>query len=110
MIPTNSAKMKKFWEVRVPSSKKTGWFDKELPFGPFAQLWADKFFFSKNLALPVIRYHGQLSSCTISEKSNGSILRKLRWTDEWTEDRGQRDESDFIGHCLTSSVQYIFMK
>ena len=31
MIPTNGAKMKKFLEVRVSSSKKIGWFDMELP-------------------------------------------------------------------------------
>ena len=31
MIPRNGAKMKKFWEVRVSSSKKIGWFDMELP-------------------------------------------------------------------------------
>ena len=35
------------------------------------------FFFFKNLASSVTRYHGQLSSCTISEKTNGPILRKL---------------------------------
>ena len=31
MIPTNDPKMKKFWQVRVPSSKRIGWFDMELP-------------------------------------------------------------------------------
>ena len=31
MIPTNGAKMKKMWEVRVSSSKEIGWFDMELP-------------------------------------------------------------------------------
>ena len=34
-----------------------------------------KFFF-KNLALSVARYHSQLSSCTISGKTNDPILRK----------------------------------
>ena len=34
-------------------------------------------FFLKNLASSVTRYHGQLSSCTISEKTNDPILRKL---------------------------------
>ena len=29
------------------------------------------------MASSVTRYHGQLSSCTISEKTNGPILRKL---------------------------------
>ena len=33
--------------------------------------------FFKNLALSVTRYHGQLSSCTISEKTNDPILRKV---------------------------------
>ena len=51
------------------------------------------FFFFKNLAALVIRFHGQLS-CTISEKTNNPILRKLsdrrtdgqttKWTDRWT--------------------------
>ena len=65
-----------------------------------AQMWAAKFFF---LASPVTRYHDQLSSCTISEKTNYSILRKFseggtnrqkdrltdrqtdRQTDRWTD-------------------------
>ena len=34
-------------------------------------------FFFKNLSLSVTRYHGQLSLCTISEKTNDPILRKL---------------------------------
>ena len=41
-----------------------------------AQTWATNFFF-KNLTPSVTRYHGQLSSCTISEKTNDPILRKL---------------------------------
>ena len=46
-------------------------------------------FFSKNLALSVTRYHGQLSSCTISEKTNYPILRKHsdRRTDRRTDGR-----------------------
>ena len=90
MIPTNSAKMKKFWEVRVPSSKKNWMIWYGIALWPICPNLGWKIFFPKNLVLSVTRYHGQLSSCTISEKSNGSILRKLRWTDEWTEDRGMR--------------------
>ena len=41
--------------------------------GPFRP---PKFFF-KILALSVTRYHGQLLSCTISEKTKDPILRKL---------------------------------
>ena len=41
------------------------------------------FFFFKNL--PVTRYHGQLSSCTILEKTKDPILRKLE--DRRTEGR-----------------------
>ena len=43
---------------------------------PLAQIWAPNFFL-KNLAPSVTRYHGQLSTCTISEKTNNPILRKL---------------------------------
>ena len=42
-------------------------------------------FFFKDLAQSVTRYHGQLSSCTIPEKTNDPILRKVAmegWTDE----------------------------
>ena len=38
---------------------------------------AFQFFFFKNLAPSVTRYYGHLSSCTISEKTNDPILRKL---------------------------------
>ena len=52
------------------------------PYGPNSG-W--QIFFFKNLASWVTRYHGQLSSCTISEKANDPILRKLsdRRTDGW---------------------------
>ena len=53
---------------------------KKLFLGPIlahlAQIWAAVFFF-KNLAPSVTRNRGQLSSCTISEKTNDPILRKL---------------------------------
>ena len=47
-----------------------------LDFGSFGPYWAARLFF-KNLASPVTRCHGQLSSCTISKKSNDPIFRKL---------------------------------
>ena len=55
---------------------------KNLVSGPIlAQIQAANFlfifFFFKTLTLSVTRYHGQLSSCTISEKTNDPILRKL---------------------------------
>ena len=47
--------------------------DEKLVSGPIlihlAQIRAAKTFFSKNLASSVARYHGQLSSCTKSEKN-----------------------------------------
>ena len=52
------------------------------------QILAAKFFFSKNLAPSVTRYHGWLSSCTMSEKTNDSILRKL--SDRQTEAKRTR--------------------
>ena len=44
--------------------------------------------FFKNLPSSVTRYHGQLSSCTISEKTNDPILRKL--TDGRTDEQKDR--------------------
>ena len=42
-----------------------------------AQIWATKKLKKENLAPPVTRGHGQLSSCTISEKTKDPILRKI---------------------------------
>ena len=44
------------------------------PLGPNS---GRKIFFSKKMASSVTIYHSQLSSCTISEKTNDPILRKL---------------------------------
>ena len=43
------------------------------------------------------KYHGHLSSCTISQKPNNPILRKLSGRLD-----GQTDESYFIGCCPTN--------
>ena len=62
-------------------------------FGPNSGFCAQIFFF-KNLDLSLTRYHGQLSSCTISEKTDDPILRKFndgrsdRRTDRRTEESG----------------------
>ena len=52
------------------------------------------------------RYHGQLPSCTISERPNDPILRNFSdgWTDKRTDRRTDRqtDENDFIGRCPTN--------
>ena len=75
------------------------------------QIWTAILFF-KNLALQVTRYRGQLSSYTLSEKTNDPNLRKL--SDGWTDrqmDR-QTDKSDFIGRCPTNveSPKFIEIK
>ena len=52
----------------------------DLVLAHLAQIWAAFlfiFFFFKNLAPSLTRCHGQLSSCTISEKTNDPILGKL---------------------------------
>ena len=58
-------------------------------------------FFFKNLASSVTRSHGQLS-CTISEKTNDLILRKISdgLLDGQTD--GQTHKSDFIGDHPTN--------
>ena len=50
----------------------------------WAQIWIANIFF-KCLASAVIRYHGQRSSCTISEKTNDPILTKF--SEEQTDGR-----------------------
>ena len=58
----------------------------QIPAAIFLLLLFCFFVFFKNLALSVTRYHGQLSSCTISDKTNDPILRELseRRTDRGT--------------------------
>ena len=46
-------------------------------FRPLAPKFGSRNFFLKNLASSITRYHGRLSSCKISEKTNDPILRKL---------------------------------
>ena len=73
-----------------------------VPFGPNS----GRQLFFKNLAPSVSRSHAQLSLCTISEKTNDSIFRKLSdgRTDRRTDGRtdGQATDSDFIGRCPTN--------
>ena len=77
-------------KTNEPNGKKLSFGSDFRTFGPNFDLKG----FSKNLALSACRYHNQLSSRTISEKSNDQILRKRR--------DGQTDESDFIGRCPTN--------
>ena len=88
-------------------SSKLNKMRKETRFEPDLDLLALNLgclFFLKNLAPSVTRYHGQLSSCTISsmvqyqKKTNDPVLRKF--SDPQT-DR-QTDESVFIGRCPTN--------
>ena len=60
-----------------------------LNLGPLVPDLGHKIFIFRNLAPSVTRCHGQLSSCTISKKSNDPILRKFgdRHTDEQTDGR-----------------------
>ena len=67
-----------------------------------SNLGCKNYFLSKNLASSVTRYHGHLSSCTISEKTNDPILRKF--SDGRIDGRtdGQTGESGFTGRCPTN--------
>ena len=70
-------------------------------------------FFFKNFTASVTKYHGQLSSCTISENTNDPILRKFSdgWTDvqiKWWADGHMDRRTRLISYDairLTSSVQ-----
>ena len=94
------------YAMKRKTNKQTWKNGKKSSFGPDFGLFGPnssyQFFFFKNLAFSVTRYHSQLSSCTISEKSNDPIERKLSdgQTDKQTD--GETDESDFIGCCPTN--------
>ena len=79
-------------------------------FGPFGSSSGRQIFLFKNVAPSVTRYHGQLSLCTISEKTNDPILRKLsgRRTDRRTD--GETDDSDFVRPCPTNVERPINQK
>ena len=49
--------------------------------GPFDPNSSHKIFFSQNLAASFTRYHDQVSSCKISEKTDDPILGKFRQTE-----------------------------
>ena len=71
-----------------------------------SKFWPPNFFFEFfSQALSVSRYHGQLSSYTISEKTNDPILRKL--SGGRTDGQTETDQSDFMRHCPTNVVHSI---
>ena len=78
--------------------------DEKLVSGPIlihlAQIRAAKTFFSKNLASSVTGYHGQLSSCTKSEKTNDPI-RKL----SNGRTRGRTDKREWFHRTLPINVK-----
>ena len=97
---------------------------KKLILGPIlaclAQIWALKNFFVSFTSTGC-----KISSCTISEKTNDSIVRQVYgqtdgWmdgqTDGWMGRRTDRrtdrqtDESDFIAHCWTNVERPIINK
>ena len=70
-------------------------------FGPLGPNSGRQKFFFKNLGTSLTRYHDQLSSCTISEKTNDPILRKF--SDGRIDRRTRVISKDAFR--LTSSVQ-----
>ena len=66
-------KRKPMIQTEENSKKKTN-FGTDL--GHLGSKFGPQKLFSQNLVSSVARYHGQLSSCTISENNNDPILRK----------------------------------
>ena len=97
---------------------------KNLVSGPILAINSGCQFFFTNLASSVTRYHGQISSCIISEKTNTPILRKLSRgrTDGRTDGRQwfQKTLSTDVEHptykiiavletrCISSSTNFQF--
>ena len=74
-------------------------------FGPFCPIRATFFFFfffQKLLASSVTRYHGQLSSCTISEKTDNLILTKLS--------DGRTDGREWFHRTRSTNVEHLTSK
>ena len=91
--------MNQTWE----NGKKTSFGPDFSPFDPNSGC---QIFFFKKLAVSFTRCYGQLLSCTISEKTDDPILRKLS---DGRTDR-QTDKSDFIGRCPTNVERLIFIR
>ena len=72
-------------------------------FGPFGPKLGRQFlnFFFKNLCSSVTRFHDQLSSCTISEKTKDLILRKLN---DGQKD-GKSDGREWFHRTLSTNVE-----
>ena len=81
----------------LENGKKTSFRHNFGPFGPGSPA-----FFFKYLALSVTRYHGQVSSCTILEKTNNPISRKLSERQKDRQRDRLMDKSDFIGQTLSN--------
>ena len=71
-------------------------------FAQFAQPSSFFFFFQKLLASSVTRYHGQLSSCTISEKTDNLILTKLS--------DGRTDGREWFHRTRSTNVEHLTSK
>ena len=72
-MKTNKPNLRK-WKKNLVLGQILAYLTK---FGMLIVFFLFVFFFSKNLAPSVTRYHCQLSLCAKSEKTNGSILREL---------------------------------
>ena len=75
-------------------------------FRPIRPKFEPQNFFFQNLAASFTRYHDQVSSCKISEKTDDPILGKFRQTERQM-DR-QSDESDFIRCCANEVERSMF--
>ena len=73
--------------IQIQVNGKKPHFGPEL--GPLNPNLGRQFFFLKNLAPSVTKYHGQVSTYKMSEKTNDRILRKSSkgWTDDKQTDR-----------------------
>ena len=87
---TNEPNFRKWQKNQFQAQFWTIWF------------WVTSIFFFKYLALSVTRYHGQVSSCTISEKTNNPISRKLCERQKDRQRDRLTDKSDFVGQTLSN--------
>ena len=82
-----------------PNSRKQKKISFWARFRPAGSIFEPPTFSFKNLVSSVTRYYDEISSCTISDKTNDPILRKFS---DLPTDR-QTDEFDFIERCPTNA-------
>ena len=76
-IVSSNHRMQFQWKIRIQTQEMAKNLILSLILVRWTQVRTVKYFFFTNLAFSVTRYHGQISECKISEKTNDPIMSKF---------------------------------